>query len=120
MLGWILWNSLARAGSAPLEKSCQVSYVMVTGLEGSLIDGLSVLRSSFCPSAPFCSVWATLWVDPPGPLSPDEPQPAATATASSAHTPALSTTFLIPSLLLSVPAIRRETRGLGASQCDGV
>src|SRR5690349_2987579 len=118
MLGWIWWNSLARAGSEPFEKSCQVSYVMVTGLEGSLIDGLSVLRSSFCPIAPFCSVWETLWVDPPGPLSPDEPQPA--ATAISAQTPALSTTFLIPSLLLSVPAIRRETRGLGASQCDGV
>src|SRR3954468_14909766 len=99
MFGWIWWNCLARAGSEPFEKSCHVSYVRVTGLDGSGIEGLSLLRSSFCPIAFFCSDWLTDWVFPPEPLEPDEPQPAATTRDStqSVHDP--TTSFLIPILL---------------------
>src|SRR3954454_19506684 len=81
---------------------------MVTGLDGSLIDGLSLLRSSFSPSAPFCSDLATACVVPPGPLSLDEPQPAA-MTAASTHS-AHPEPFLIPHSFI-VPAAWRETRG---------
>src|SRR3954470_17493547 len=97
MFGWIWWNCLARAGSAPFEKSCHVSYVRVTGLDGSGIEGLSLLRSSFWPIAFFCNDWLTDCVFPPEPPELDEPHPAATISDSTqiVH-PA---TFLIPILL---------------------
>jgi hypothetical protein len=60
----------------------------------------------------------TAWVDPPGPLDPELPQPA--ATAISAHTLALSTTFLIPSLLFVGPCDPARKPGVRVFATGGI
>src|SRR5689334_19330850 len=87
MFGWIAWNCFAsfRYVLFPEFRSTKVIIVIVVGELGSLMLGLSLLRSR-CSNwlAPFWSAWLLLFTVPPGPEL-ELPQAVAAATSATAN-----------------------------------